>query len=62
MKANEVKCRKCGQDAMQAASRGAYLARVNPKGETPAINECVPTCEHKHGTEGDAVLHAINGT
>lgn len=59
MKASEVKCRKCGQDAMQASERGAYLGRVNPKGEVPCIMECVPSCEHKHGNQDDALLGAI---
>jgi len=62
MKVSEVKCRKCQQDAMQASRRGAYLERVNPKGETPWIMECFPSCEHKHGNQDDALIHAINGT
>lgn len=61
MKCSEIKCRKCGQDAMQAASRGAWLERVNPKGQTPMIVECNPTCEHKHGGQQEALLAAIAG-
>ena len=60
MKISEVKCRKCGQDANQAAQRGAYLGRVNPKGETPCISQCKPSCEHKHGNPADALIRAIN--
>jgi len=61
MKISDIKCRKCGQDANQAAKRGAYLGRVNPKGETPIIMECVPSCMHKHGNQDDALIHAIKG-
>lgn len=61
MKAGDIKCRKCGQDAMQAADRGAWLERVSPKGIKPMIMECAPSCEHKHGNQDDALLGAIEG-
>lgn len=51
-------CQKCGQDAIQAGERGAYLKRINPKGEK-GIFQCVPTCEHKHGGPNGALLGAL---
>ena len=43
---------------MQASDRGAYLGRVNKKG-VEGIWECVPTCDHKHGGQDEALLSAI---
>ena len=60
MKASDIKCRLCGQDVFQASRRGAYLARVNPKGEE-CINECRPSCDRNHGNSDDALLNAIKG-
>lgn len=57
---NDLKCRKCKQDPLQAAARGAYLGRVNEKG-VPGIWQCVPSCEHKHGDQDDALIHAVLG-
>ncbi len=62
MKASEIKCQKCGQGLMAAANRGAYLQRVNPKGETPAINQCAPSCEHKDSDQNAGLLGAITNT
>lgn len=59
MKMSEVKCSKCGQNAAQAADRGAYLERVSPEG-LPSVWQCSPTCEHKHGNQDDALLAAIS--
>lgn len=61
MKTSEAKCSKCGQDARQAAKRGAYLKRTSPKG-TPCIEQCFPSCEHKHGSVHDALIHGVLGT
>lgn len=61
MKASGAKCSKCGQNAMQAAKRGAYLKRTSPKGEA-CIERCFPSCEHKHGGNNEAVVHGILGT
>ena len=57
-KLKDIKCRKCGRNAMEAAERGNYLKRVNDKGE-PAINECAPSC-FKTGDNDDAVIRAIS--
>lgn len=56
----EVKCRKCGQNLKQASQRGAYLARVSPKGED-FVGECKPSCDMKHGGPSEAVLNALDG-
>ena len=56
-----IKCRLCGDDAMKASGRGAYLRRVNPLGETPMVVECAPSCDRAHGTQEDALLRAIEG-
>ena len=61
MKMSDIKCRKCGENCNQASKRGAYLGRVSPKGKTPVIMECVPTCHHKTGSQDDALLNAIKG-
>lgn len=58
MKLEDIKCQKCGQNAMQASERGAYLKRINPKG-VAAINECEPSCDRKTGSQEDAVINAI---
>lgn len=60
MKASEVKCQRCGRDAMEASERGAYLARVSPKGQAPVM-ECAPSC-FKTGDQEDAVLRALGGS
>ena len=61
MKVSELTCNKCGQNSYQASFRGAYLTRTNPKGILPAEWQCVPSCEHKHGDQNDALMHAIHG-
>ena len=58
MKVSEVVCQLCGQNVIEASKRGAYLARVNPKGE-PCINECRPSCDKITGNSDDALLRAI---
>jgi len=62
MKLSELKCRKCGKNAMQVNPNGIYLERVNPKGEPHMIAQCFPACEHKCGNADDALFHAIEGT
>ena len=47
-------CRICGQGPMEASNRGAYLQRVNPKGEVPIILECRPSCGHRDGGQDPA--------
>ena len=54
-----VECRKCGCDAFDAGDRGAYLKRACPVGTLPAIWECSPSCEHKHGGPKEALLGAL---
>jgi len=61
MNTSDTKCRKCGQNAWEASERGAYLRRVNPKGES-FIGECAPSCEHKHGGQDEALLGALEDT
>jgi len=59
-RAGNIVCRKCSADAWDASQRGAYLARVNPKGEIPMIVECAPSCKST-GDENEAILRAIQG-
>lgn len=59
-KDNKPRCHKCQKTLWEAAKIGSYFKRVNPKGEK-AINECVPSCEHKSGDFDTALKHAING-
>lgn len=47
MKASEIKCRKCGRNALEI--RG-YLQRVSPKGG-PMIVECWPSCDSRLTSE-----------
>lgn len=59
MKAGEVRCRLCGQQSHQAAERGAWLERVNRKGEVPMVVECRPSCNDNPGV--DPLAGAIEG-
>lgn len=56
---NDNTCRICGQDCFEAADRGAYLKRVNPTGETPAIWQCEPSCQGRHGNSENALMRAL---
>lgn len=58
MNTDDIKCRLCGAGLFEASERGAYLARVNPKGE-PCINECRPNCDRDSGNQDDALIAAI---
>ena len=57
-KNTKVICRICGQGPMEASNRGAYLQRVNPKGEVPIILECRPSCRHSEGGQESALVAA----
>jgi hypothetical protein len=52
-----MKCRLCGKSLPEI---GGYLARVNPKGEVPAVWECRPNCSADLPQE-TALLLAIEG-
>lgn len=56
MKASEIKCRKCGRNALEIQG---YLQRVSPKGG-PMIVECRPDCDSRLTPE-QAVIEAITG-
>lgn len=59
-KLEDIKCRKCGRNAMESSRLGHYLKRVNKKGKGIAcINECYPDCEEKTGGQDEALLNAI---
>jgi hypothetical protein len=58
-KFSDIKCRLCGQNALEASDRGAYLTRVNPKGETPMVVQCAPSCGDCGGGKDVALLRAI---
>ena len=60
MKISEMKCDKCGQNPAQVAERGAHLGMVN-LGEVPMILRCVPSCEHNHGGQDEAMSGAVLG-
>lgn len=60
-KLSDIKCRICGKNALEINKRGAYLKRVNPKGELPMVVQCAPTCHGLHGKNEDALLNALDG-
>jgi len=53
-----IHCRLCGCHVQEAAQRGAWLERVNPKGEN-FIGECRPGCDCNNGNQDDALLGAM---
>jgi len=57
MKLSDCVCCECGDNALQASVRGAYLERANEKG-VAAIWRCAPSCG-RH--TGDAIIKAIEG-
>ncbi len=56
MKMGDIRCNKCGKNAME--SKG-YLQRVNPTGEEPAIWECRPSCDGKQLSNAAKLFRAI---
>lgn len=58
MDSSELKCRKCGDTVFESAKHGAYLKRVNPKGQD-FIGECSPSCDKNYGDQTTALLNAI---
>jgi hypothetical protein len=59
MNSDELVCRKCGDTVFDAAKHGAYLKRVNKKGDE-FIGECSPSCDKNHGTSADAIINAVD--
>ena len=60
MKVEDIVCVKCGENAMEAAARGAYLKRITPKGVKPIKEQCYPSCG-QNGNHEDAIIGAITG-
>ncbi len=59
MKFKDMKCIKCGRNAMEAAEKGAYLERTNIKGKL-FKGQCKPGCFGDYGTQENALLNAID--
>ena len=56
-KISEIACRKCGAKLIE----GATLKRANPKGELPAIWECMDACGVPYISEQAKIVRAIKG-
>ena len=47
------------KELIDEATDGPWEKRINPKGETPMVVECSPSCDRVTGNQDDALLGAL---